>query len=141
MKIEPKQGMIPPPPSASTFSATSPPSTSGSIRNIGASTSEDIKFSDISPRPSSPVAYSRPKTVIAPFQGSQSPVEQELLPPIPDLPTVAIATSMSLESNLVKSYVPSSGANTALYSPPIIGQHRKVTEVTTIKRQPKAGWL
>lgn len=122
-----------------------------------------------SPTSQSNIAISRPmakvdqsKGMIPPPKGptrSPSPIQmsrptspRNMSPSRSEAAKSALSTSCahpaSLESlkmgsleNLVDSREPSSEANKAATSPPSLRANRKITEVSTIKRQPKSGWL
>lgn len=122
-KIEQNKGMIPPPPP----SIGKPPS-----------------------RASSPVPRKLSVSLTSAPQVNQINEMLASLPPQPPVIQVneapLVARSMesitSSSENLVKTDEPSSDANKAATSPPgTLRPTRKVTEVTTIKRQPKTGWL
>lgn len=148
------KGMIPPPPiklpapPAPTSTATSAVAAIGST----ASTAGTSSISSSMATTSKPEPFVRP---ISPKPGDRRPSTsaspRKSTPTPPPKPLESINSSFapqSMESitgsseSLVKSTEPSSEANQAAASPPsTLRVQRKVTDVTTIKRQPKTGWL
>lgn len=124
--------MIPPPPPST--SNDKPPSRAGTPTPASRSSSPI-------PRKSSPV----PKKIAPTPQLKElavSPLPKPICLP-GDSPSRSESSLNSGSSeSLVKSKEPSMEANKAASSPPsTLRPTRKVTEVTTIKRQPKTGWL
>lgn len=121
-KVDHSKGMIPPPP---------------------------LKIQTANPEP-----YARP---VSPKPGDRpssprpvSPALRKSPTPPPPKPLDSINSTFapqlldsitSSSESLVKSTEPSSEANQAAASPPSLHPGRKVTDVTTIRRQPKTGWL
>lgn len=133
-KIDQSKGMIPPPPlkiQTSTLSGIGahPPSPKKNVERPA------------SPRPASP----RPAS---PRPVSPSPRKSPTPPPPKPLDSInssygpqSMESLTSSSESLVKSSEPSTQANLAASSPPALCPGRKVTDVTTIRRQPKTGWL
>lgn len=138
MKVDSRQGMIPPPPPSEKKDTTSSNSAETSF------TMPPRRIS-LTPKPTSPVlpspVHSR-KQSIAPIPTQQS--LQSLPAATLDVSTVAMgieSTTTDSSENLLQikdSPQRASGMESPLATlrPP-----RKVAEVTTIKRQPKTGWL
>lgn len=128
--IDRTKGMIPPPPLKLQM-----PSTSGEASIPDQFAPKTMQERPSSPRPVSPVTRKSPtpppskplSTTIETINSSYAPQSLESI-------------NGSSES-LVKSSEPSSQANQAAASPPSLRPGRKVTDVTTIRRQPKTGWL
>lgn len=101
---------------------------------------------NIPAKPSSPVQIIKP--IVTPRRMSSTSIQKERsTSPVPITISSFDNMPQSPESsgsseNLVKSEEPSLDANKAATSPPHnLRPSRKVNEVTTIKRQPKTGWL
>lgn len=127
-KVDHSKGMIPPPPLK-----IQTPSTS-------AASKPEPYVRPVSPKPGDRPSSPRPA----------SPAIRKSPTPPPPKPLDSINSTyapQSMESitgsseSLVKSTEPSSEANQAAASPPSLRPGRKVTDVTTIRRQPKTGWL
>lgn len=148
LKIDPKQGMIPPPPLREKKESTS----SETSFTITASVSS-IAFVQPNSRPTSPVKTpaSVSNSILAPtlvVTTTSSPIVKSISPTPQQLSAASSSEMCTLKSvssesseNLVQSKEPSSKANKAASSPPTLHPQRKVAEVKTIKRQPKSGWL
>lgn len=147
-RVDHGKGMIPPPPiklpAPATGSATATTAAAATASGGGASSSmatgskPEPFVRPVSPKPGD----RRPSTSASPRKSAPSPP--------PPKPLASISSSFapqSMESitgsseSLVKSTEPSSEANQAAASPPSLRVQRKVNDVTTIKRQPKTGWL
>lgn len=140
-RVDHSKGMIPPPPvklppPPAPISSTAITFTAADAAASGESKPEPF-VRPVSPKPGD----RRPSTSASP---------RKTTPPPPKPPVDSINSSFkpqSMESisnsseNLVKSTEPSSEANQAAASPPSLRVQRKVTDVSTIKRQPKTGWL
>lgn len=135
-KVDHSKGMIPPPPLKINMNQMA--STSGI-----SSKSESVVV-----RPSSPKLIEQRASTPCPA----SPIIRKSPTPPPPKPLSSINSTFAPQSidsitssseSLVKSSEPSSEANQAAASPPTLRPTttRKVTDVTTIKRQPKTGWL
>lgn len=128
-RVDHSKGMIPPPP----LKTQAPQASTSAVKSESSPKPEQIP----SDRPST----SRPT----------SPSPRKSPTPPPPKPLSSINSSFAPESmesvtgsseSLVKSTEPSLEANQAAVSPPsTLHPTRKVTDVTTIKRQPKTGWL
>lgn len=101
-------------------------------------------------RPTTPKPGDRPSTSRPGSPRPTSPAPRKSPTPPPPKPLASIDSSyapQSMESitgsseSLVKSTEPSLQANQAAASPPGLRPTRKVNDVTTMKRQPKTGWL
>uniref|UniRef100_A0A182YA85 Transient receptor ion channel domain-containing protein n=1 Tax=Anopheles stephensi TaxID=30069 RepID=A0A182YA85_ANOST len=142
VKPQPGQGMLPPPPSKDdsvaiipTFSTT-PATPLPSHKPVAA------------PRPPSPVVP--PPKVASPPPTIGSPplvplIKTELMadlePEAAPGATKSCSSGGSKESLIVGGGDASADAARAASSPPCLRPYRKVDDVTTIKRQPKSGWL
>lgn len=131
LKIDPKQGMIPPPPINEKKDTTTSNSTETSFTTQPRRTS-------LTPRPVSPVppsAMHSKKQPPAPIPTQQT----NLRLPILNITTVTIPHESVADSseNLLQTKEPSANSSPVATLRPT----RKVDEVTTIKRQPKTGWL
>lgn len=129
--IDRNKGMIPPPPLKIQI-----PSTSGVAKTEPFVVPPSPK--KVVERPASPI----PRPI--------SPINRKSPTPPPPKSLDSINSSyapISMDSltgsseSLVKSSEPSKEANQAATSPPTLHPGRKVTDVTTIRRQPKTGWL
>lgn len=130
MKVDPKQGMIPPPP-------INGKKDTNSSNNAETSFSTQPRRISLTPRSTSP-ALPSPAT-----PRKQSPALTTIQQNDLSIPTVAVLTdSITVESpkNVLQIKEPSLRTD-AVASPPPLHPQRRVTEVTTIKRQPKTGWL
>uniref|UniRef100_A0A182RLY7 ANK_REP_REGION domain-containing protein n=1 Tax=Anopheles funestus TaxID=62324 RepID=A0A182RLY7_ANOFN len=143
VKPQPGQGMLPPPPSKDdaavtiipTFSTT--PATPLPSHKVVAA-----------PRPPSP-SVPPPKVASPPPTIASPPlvplIKTELMDdPEPETKSTGKSTTIgsgSKESLIVGGGDASADAARAASSPPCLRPYRKVDDVTTIKRQPKSGWL
>lgn len=122
MKIDPKQGMIPPPPVNEKKDAVPSNSAETSF------TTKHNRRTSITPRPVSPLHSDKQPPAPMPIQAL----------PLLNIPMANMGhdsnTSDSSE-NLLRIKEPVTCSSPSLRPP------RKVAEVTTIKRQPKTGWL
>lgn len=139
-RVDNSKGMIPPPP----VKIQGPPASTSAVK------SELEQRPEPYVRPVSPKPGDRPSTS-RPTSRPVSPSPRKSPTPPPPKPLSSINSSFALQSmesvtgsneSLVKSSEPSLEANQAAISPPsTLLPGRKVTDVTTIKRQPKTGWL
>lgn len=140
LKIDPKQGMIPPPPindkkemttTTTSPTTTSPPLPTSSSNNVTADPAlrtHSRTSSVVSPRPISPINTSTNQTT------EQSSLVHKTNSTQSTLSTsAATLTTTSAQASPLKSATPSPQHS---LRPP-----RKVIDVSTIKRQPKTGWL
>lgn len=139
-RVDQSKGMIPPPPIK--LPAPPAPTPTGAASSVSsmATTSNLEPFA----RPVSPKPGDR-----RPSASGASPRKSTPTPP-PPKPLESMNSSFtpqSMESitgsseSLVKTTEPSLEANQAAASPPSLRVPRKVADVSTIKRQPKTGWL
>lgn len=137
-QIDHSKGMIPPPPLKIQMPTTSGFSSSKPEPFVRPPSPKVVERAP-SPRPASP----------SPRPVSPTPRKSPTPPPPKELASINSSFApQSMDSltgsseSLVKSSEPSSEANQAAASPPTLRPTgRKVTDVTTIKRQPKTGWL
>lgn len=141
-KIEPGQGMLPPPPPPPPpLPWTSSSSSNTTAKSLDVPILIEKTTSSTSPLPSSPsctpLAQTKVRTQTPPPIIVFTPTDTSPLAS-PILDTVITDSS----ENLVKLKEPSLDANKAATSPPLtLRPYKKVSEVTTIKRQAKNGWL
>lgn len=135
-KMDHSKGMIPPPPlkiSMNQMASTSGISSKPESVVVRSSSPNQLEQRASTPRPASPISRKSPTP---PPPKPLSSINSSFAPQSLDSIT-------SSSESLVKSSEPSSEANQAAASPPTLRPTttRKVTDVTTIKRQPKTGWL
>ncbi|KFB51162.1 calmodulin-binding protein trpl [Anopheles sinensis] len=140
-KPQPGQGMLPPPPSKD--DSSSPPS--APVIPIF-STTPATPLPTHKSRPASPKLVASPPPPPPPTAASPPLVpliKTELMIDSEPSATASKPTSAggSKESLIVGGGDASADAARAASSPPCLRPYRKVEDVTTIKRQPKTGWL
>lgn len=128
MKIDPKQGMIPPPPVNERKDTTSSNSAETSF------TTKHSRRTSITPRPASPASMHSEIQPSPPRPIQQSSSALPLLN-IPMADMCLDSSTVDSSENLLQIKKPATCSSPSLRPP------RKVAEVTTIKRQPKTGWL
>uniref|UniRef100_A0A182K248 Transient receptor ion channel domain-containing protein n=1 Tax=Anopheles christyi TaxID=43041 RepID=A0A182K248_9DIPT len=145
VKPQPGQGMLPPPPSKEDGALTS-----GTIIPTLSTTPATPLPSHKTipaPRPSSPSVAPPPKVASPPPTAASPPlvplIKTELMADVEPEESSAIKSSSagSKESLIIGGGDASTDAAKAASSPVCLRPYRKVDDVTTIKRQPKSGWL
>uniref|UniRef100_A0A182NPI7 Transient receptor ion channel domain-containing protein n=1 Tax=Anopheles dirus TaxID=7168 RepID=A0A182NPI7_9DIPT len=139
-KPQPGQGMLPPPPSKEDAA----PPTATIIPTFSTTPATPLpahkNITGAAPRPPSPQVASPPPTAASPPLVPL--IKTELMAdPEPPVPSKGSSGTGSKESLIVGGGDASADAARAASSPPCLRPYRKVDDVTTIKRQPKSGWL